>query len=220
VWRTNLLLCLACLTGIAQSELPKTKAIEAAPVPIPMLSLRAGKMNANLPAIAPLPDVKPLDAEVGTWQTLPSATRSIGVENLTIFAALNFSTDTLKPSQLPVFVQLAAESPSVSSGSVLVPELNIETLATSIAVQPVNPMRHSRTTQAGWDLTPFRIARHSAMGDLRMASNQAETRGDFVEAERLRGEFWRLAGVMDARREAFAARPEPTRGGLRNEPEN
>ena len=215
--RINALLGLALLTSLSFAEMPKLVPMGFDTAAIPTLSLRAVAVETNMPAFSPLPKAVRMNGGVGSWQALPPHTRGVGVESLASFPAMDVQTENLSVSRLPLFLELEAGVASVSLLSVQVPELNVDALAISPGVQEVDALRRVRETQAGWDLIPFQIGRHSAMGELRVAANEAEARGDFEEAKRFRTEFWRLGAIMAARREAFAMRPVPTRGGVQHE---
>ncbi|MCC5850074.1 MAG: hypothetical protein JJU29_18465 [Verrucomicrobia bacterium] len=209
----KLVLCLACVAGIASAELPRLNPVGVDGVMMPTLSARAGMVGSNVPAFVALSATKPLSGDVGEWREISSLALGVGMEELSVFPVMGANVEALEVSELPVAERWNAWSPWVSIREVNVQALELEAVGVSTGVRTVNPMREARSTFVGWDLVPFQVGRHSAMGELRVAANAAEARGDTAEAERLRREFWRIGGIMAARREAFAARPAPTRGG-------
>lgn len=211
---SKLILWLLCLAGAGVAELPRLNPVGVEGVGVPALSARAGGVGHDVPAVASLSGAKRLDGSVGEWRGIPGRALGIGVEGLPVFLTLRENVEALEVSSLPVAVRWDAWAPWASMRDVQVSALDVAAESLGAGVRAVEPLRQARGSAVGWDLVPFHVGRHSAMGDLRFAANAAEAQGDFAEAERLRREFWRIGGVMAARREAFGNRPAPVRGGL------
>ncbi len=211
---SKLFLCFLCLSGIAVAELPRLNPVGVEGLGVSALSPLVGGVGHDVAAVASLSGVKRLDGDVGEWRGIASLARGVGVEGVPVFLTLRENVEALEVSSLPVVVRWDVWAPWASMRDVQMSALEVAAESLGAGVRAVEPIRQARGSAVGWDLVPFQVGRHSAMGELRFAANAAEARGDFAEAERLRREFWRIGGVMAARREAFGNRPVPMRGGL------
>lgn len=204
----ELVLGVLCVAGVSVAESPgpgrarvlqPLAAMQTQGVGVQALSVRAVEVGGDVPAFGVLPVTSPVGGEVGEWRGMAVEMRPVSVE------------------ALPAREKWDAWAPWTSMRDVQVSELTLSAGGVEPGLRAFEPMRLARGTTAGWDLVPFPVARHSRMGDLRVAANAAEAQGDAEESERLRREFLRVAGITEARREAFAGRPQPSRGGAADE---
>ena len=222
----KLVLWLLCVAGVAVAESPgpgragvlhPMVAMRTEGVAMQALSVRAVEVGGDVPAFGVLPGLRPVTGEVGEWRAMSGMARGVGLQNLPEFQRLGENVEALEVTGLPTVARWDVWVPWASMRAVRVSALELTAEGVGAGVRAVEPIRQARGAVVGWDLLPFPVARHSRMGDLRVAANAAEARGDAEEAVRLRREFLRIADVVEARREAFAGRPVPRRGGVGDE---